>query len=87
MTTEVQVQGLGQFANFGFTLEHDGAMSVFLLHEGELVGRFSQTGATETSLQEECANHLVIKHGWDVCLWTRKEGTAQVKELEEYRRR
>jgi len=73
MTTEAQIQGLGEFANFGFTLEHDGAMSVFLLHEGELVGRFSQTGATEESLQAECAKHLVMKHGWNGCLRTRKE--------------
>ena len=72
MTTEAQIQGLGEFARWGFTLEPDGAMSIFLLHEGELVGRFSQTGATEESLQAECANHLVMKHG---------------KEIEEYRRR
>ena len=47
MTTETQVRGLGEFAHRGFTLEHDGAMTVFLLHEGELVARFSQTGAKE----------------------------------------
>ena len=69
MTTEVQRRGLGMFSNLGFTLEHDGAMAVFLLHEGELLGRFSQTGATPESLQEECSRHLVIKHGWDGCLW------------------
>ncbi len=74
MTTQAQIQGLGQFARWGFTLEHDGAMSVFLLHEGELVGRFSQTGATEESIQRECANHLALKHGWNGCLWKRKEG-------------
>jgi hypothetical protein len=69
MRTQAQIQGLGQFAQWGFTLEHDGAMGLFLFHEGELVGRFSQTGATEESLQEECAKHLVIEHGWDGCLW------------------
>ena len=69
MTTEVQIRGLGEFGRQGFTLDHDGAMTVFLLHEGELVGRFSQTGAIEESLQAECANHLVMKHGWDGCLW------------------
>ena len=67
--TEAQVRGLGKFALLGFTLEHDGAMSVFLLHKGELVARFSQTGATEESLQGECAKHLVIKHSWKSCLW------------------
>jgi len=75
MTTQVQIQGLGLFANFGFTLEHDGAIAVFLLHKGELVGRFSQTGATEESLQGECARHLAMRHGWSGCLWSRKEET------------
>lgn len=63
MTTKAQVKGLGKFADSGFTLEHDGAIAIFLLHEGELVARFSQTGATEESLQEACARHLVTKHG------------------------
>ena len=69
MTTEAQVQGLGQFGQRGFTLEHDGAMTLFLLHEGKLVARFSQIGATEESLQEACALHLAKYHGWDGCLW------------------
>lgn len=71
MTTEAQIQGLGSFAQWGFTLEHDGAIAAFLLHEGELVSRFSQIGATEESLQEECAKHLVEKHV--------KELTAQIQ--------
>jgi len=69
MTTEVQVQGLGQFVNFEFTLQHVGDDELLLLHEGELVGRFYQIGATPESLQAECANHLVMKHGWNGCLW------------------
>jgi len=72
MTTEAQIRGLGEFGRRGFTLEHDGSMALFLLHEGELVGRFSQTGATEKSIQAECSNHLVMKHDWDGCLWERK---------------
>ena len=68
MTTGAQTRSLGEFTRWGFTLEHDGSMAVFLLHEGELVGRFYQTGATEKSLQAECAKHLVMKHGWDGCL-------------------
>lgn len=72
MTTQVQIEGLGQFANFGFTLEHDGAMALFLHHEGERIARFSQTGATEESLQAECALHLTKCHGWDGCLWDSK---------------
>ena len=68
MMTEAQAGGLGQFVYWGFTLEHDGAMALFLLHEGEFVARFMQTGATEQSLKEECAKHLVMKHHWDGCL-------------------
>ena len=73
MTTEIQLQGLGQFAYRGFTLEHDGSIALFLLHEGEVVARFSQLGATPGSLQAECSRHLVIKHGWSGCLWSKKE--------------
>ena len=70
MTTRAQVQDLGEFGRWefgrwGFTLEDSDDHVLLLLHEGELVARFSQTGATEESLQEECAKHLVIKHGWD----------------------
>ena len=72
MTTQAQVHGLGEFARCGFTLEHDGTITVFLLHEGELVARFSQVGATEESLQEECAKHLVTKHSWDGALWEKE---------------
>ena len=72
MTTQAQTQGLSQFTRWGFTLEHLGCEVVLLLHEGKLVGRFYQTGATEKSLQSECAKHLVMKHGWDGCLWSRK---------------
>jgi len=76
MTTQAQVQGLGEFARYGFTLGHPDDDVVLLLHEGELVAWFSQLGATERSLQEECARHLVNKHGWNGCLWSRKEGAC-----------
>jgi len=69
MVTEAQVRGLGEFAHRGFTLQHLGCEVVLLLHEGERVATFSQTGATEDSLQHECSKHLVMKHGWDGCLW------------------
>ena len=68
MTTQDQAQGLGEFARRGFTLGHPDDHLLVLLHEGELVAHFSQTGATEASIQEECARHLVMKHGWDDCL-------------------
>jgi len=57
------------FADRGFTLEQDGEIAVFLLHEGERIARFSQTAATEESLQAKCAEHLAVKHGWDGTVW------------------
>ena len=69
MVTEVQVKGLGEFARRGFRLDHPDDHVLVLMHEEEMVARFSQTGATEESLQEECARHLVETHGWDGCLW------------------
>jgi len=68
MTTQAQIQGVGEFARWGFTLQHPDDHILLLLHEGELVARFSQTGATEESLQEECAKHLAFCHHWDGCL-------------------
>ena len=71
MTTQAQFQCLGEFPQWGFTLEHPDDHILLLLHQGELVARFSQLGATEESIQAECSKHLVIKHG---CLW--KEANA-----------
>ena len=76
MTTEAQIRGLGQFGRRGFTLYHPDDHVLFLMHEGERIAVFSQTGATEDSLQEECAHHLVLKHGWDGCLWQRKKANT-----------
>lgn len=73
MTTEAQAQGLGEFVRWGFTLVHPDDHILVLLHDGELVARFSQLGAIGESLQAECAQHLAMKHGWDGCLWERKE--------------
>ncbi|MBW1732212.1 MAG: hypothetical protein JRJ75_15245 [Deltaproteobacteria bacterium] len=63
MTTEVQAQGLGEFARWGFALQHPDDHVLFLMHENERVAVFSQTGATEESIQRERALHLVLKHG------------------------
>ena len=71
MRTQAQIQGLREFAQWEFTLESPGDHIVELHHRGELVARFIQAGATEQSLQAECARHMVIKHGWDGCLWSR----------------
>ena len=73
MPTQAQVQGLGEFGRRGFTLDHDGFIALLLRHEDELIARFSQFGATEKSIQAECARHLVMKHGWDGCLYQRGE--------------
>lgn len=62
MTTQTQVQGLGLFASWGFTLEHTDDHIVELHHQGELIAPFSQEGATETSIQKECAKHLITIH-------------------------
>jgi len=74
MTTQAQIQGLGQYVNWGFTLYHPDDHVVALLHEGRSIAIFSQTGVTEKCLQAECTQHLVMKHGWDGCLWSRKPG-------------
>jgi len=62
MTTQAQIQGLAEFARQGFTLEHPDDHVVILMHEGEQVAVFSQTGATPDSLQNECAKHLAMEH-------------------------
>jgi len=72
MTTEAQRQGLSSVTEIAFMLEPHSDDIVLLQHETKLVARFSQTGVTEQSLQEECARHLVNKHGWDgTSLWVK----------------
>ena len=68
MTTQAQIQGLGEFAQRGFTLESPDDHALFLVHEGKFVARFSQMGATKESIQKECGRHLINKHGWGGCL-------------------
>jgi len=62
MVTQAQIQGLGQFAHCGFTLEYPDDHVLFLMHEDERISIFSQYGATSVSLQEECARHLSESH-------------------------
>lgn len=69
MTTQAQAQGLGEFARWGFTLEHPDDHVLFLMHEDERIAVFSQLGAVGGSLQAECARHLALCHHWDGCLW------------------
>ena len=61
MTTKAQVQGLGEFADRGFTLEHPDDHVLLLMHEGDQVAVFSAAGATQKSLQQECAKYLAGK--------------------------
>jgi hypothetical protein len=74
--TQAQVQGLGEFSRWGFTLEHPDDHLLLLFHEGKLVARFSQLGATEESIQAECARHLATHHSWDGCLWQREANSG-----------
>ena len=74
MPTQAQIQGLGEFGRrWGFTVDHDGFIALLLRHEGQLIARFSQFGATEKSLQAECARHLVLRHHWNGCIWSKTE--------------
>jgi|GEM_PF-1261275 len=72
MTTQAYA-GLGIFCQRAFTLEHPDDHVLLLLHEGELVARFSQLGATEQSIQAECARHLALHHHWEGVLWSRSK--------------
>jgi len=66
MPTKAQTQGLGEFARHGFTWEQPDDHLLLLMHEGEQVAVFSQTGATADSLRKECRKHMVMNHGWTV---------------------
>ena len=45
----------------GFSLCHPDDHVVLLMHEGEQVAIFSQTGATRESIEAECEKHLSEK--------------------------
>jgi len=53
MTTQTEVQGLGEFARFGFALVYPDDHVVELHHDGEFVARFSHLGAIPQSLRRE----------------------------------
>jgi len=77
MVTQAQAEGLGLFANWGFTLYHPGDHTVALLHDERSIALFSRTEASDESIQKECAEHLVKCHGWDGCLWSRGGDTKE----------
>ena len=62
MVTQAQIRGLGEFADREFTLEHPDDHVLLLMHEGEQIAVFSKAGATQESLQRECAKHLAEKY-------------------------
>jgi len=62
MVTKAQTQGLGPYADRGFTLDRPDDDTIDLLHDGVFVARFSQKGATEESLQAACSTHLAYYH-------------------------
>ena len=67
MVTKAQIDGLGIFSQRGFALYCPDDHVVALLHEGRSIALFSQTGATEESLQAECSKHLASLHEWEGC--------------------
>jgi hypothetical protein len=69
LKTKLNSEVLGQFADRGFSLSMPDDHIIVLLHEERSIAIFSQAGATPSSLQQECARHLAVKHGWDGCLW------------------
>ena len=71
MTTELQRDILGSFAELGFRVEVEGDETIRLTHEGVVLNQFPPVGETRLVLQAECARHLVLWHGWDGALWQR----------------
>lgn len=49
----------------GFTIHEPDDHVVILSHEGEDIATFSQTGATEESIEAECQKHLSENHRED----------------------
>ena len=50
----------------GFSLCHPDDHVVLLMHEGEQVAVFSQTGATRESIEAECKKHLIEEHNQQI---------------------
>lgn len=68
----LQIKGLGEFANRGFALEHPDDHLLLLMHESERVAVFSQGGALQESLQNECARHLRLYHSSEASRFDRE---------------
>ena len=68
---------LGEFSQRDFTLNNVDDHVVKLLHDGEVIASFSQSGATQHTLQAECALHLVRKHNWDGVVYTSEDKTRK----------
>ena len=50
----------------GFSLCHPDDHVVLLMHEGEQVAVFSQTGATRESIEAEYKKHLLEEHNQQI---------------------
>ena len=46
----------------GFSLSYPDDHIILLMHDGEQVAAFSQTGATRESIEAECEKHLSEEH-------------------------
>ncbi len=53
---------LGTYYETGFDLVTPDDDFLFLLHEGERIAIFSQTGATADSIRTSCSRHLLVNH-------------------------
>lgn len=53
---------LGTYYELGFDLVTPDDDVLFLLHEGERIAIFSQTGATGESIRSCCSSHLLVNH-------------------------
>ena len=51
-----------KFRKRGFSLSYPDDHVVLLIHEGQQVAVFSQTGATREAIDAECENHLSREH-------------------------
>lgn len=73
MVVNVTREVLGIYAERGFDLSEPDDHFLVLSHQGAEVVRFLQSGATQESIQAECARHLALRHGWDGCLYQAKK--------------
>ncbi len=62
-TSNYKAQVLGNYCDLGFDLTTPDDHALFLLHEGERIAVFSQSGATLECIRSRCSSHLLVNHG------------------------